>query len=534
MKLGKRYVPEESIYPLLGVNTLDPSTQGDHHTSPNTKNMVFTKGIASKRTGYSYLGSTLSDPVIGVTEFEDLNGTKTLLAFTTKKQYKFDTGTQDWVNITHQSAGVDVDWTGDEEDTLDFAVCAGLDSGGTYTKWVIITNGVDKPRYWDGSGRFKLYSPTGITGFTTCKTITAYYNYVVMGNVTTASDNHSTVFWSNAQKLDDFSTATVDGDTGAGVIPDVDGDIVKLMVLGDRCYIYTLNTIHSMMYVGGAVTMTFMRVLAETRLLSSRSITNVGQFHLFMSQENVVLFDGTSITREIGDRIYRGYRDELYSSKRYFAFAFHDPAKRQVYFAYPTATDVSQIYNVEYQLTDMQSSSWTKFQYNERIISMGFFSRNSDLHWDSAQIAGVGWNQLTISWAQGSIKGGFPVKVAGTAGGRVLLLDDTAQNDQNTAIDSWFDTMDYTVPQSFLSELGRWIEVEMELRGFECDVYYSKDEGQTYTFVKKLDLTSEWKKYKIFVDVMSRTFRIRLRNQCPSSWLQYRWIRVWVTRGGAG
>jgi len=534
MKSGKRYLPKDEIYPLIGLNTLDPSPQANPHTSPDTKNMVFTKGIVQKRTGYSYLGTTLTDPVIGVVEYESLTGTKTLLAFTTKKQYKFDTSTLDWVNITYQSGGVDVNWTGVESDTLDYAIVSGLDGSSVFKKWVVITNGKDQPRYWDGAAaKFALYAPAGITGFVTCKTITGYFNQVVMGNVKTASDNVTAVYWSNLQSLISFDSSVSDGGTGIAIMTDVDGPIQRLVPLADRCYIFTLNSIHAMQYVGGAIGMTFVKLMQESRLLSSRSVVNIGQYLLYMSQENIVLFDGTTLTREIGDRIYRGYRDELYASKRHFSFAFHDAAKRQVYFCYPTANDESHFYNVEYQVGDMSNSVWSRLKYKDRFISMGFFSRDQNLKWNSPQIAGVGWDQSLTSWAQGSIKGGFPVRVAGTSSGRVVLLDDTAQNDANTAVDAWWDSIDFTVPSGYQSEYGRWIEIELELRGFEAEIYYTKDQGQSYTFVKKLTLTNQWTKYKVNIDVMSKNLRIKVKNDCPSSWIQGRWLRLWVTPGGA-
>jgi hypothetical protein len=154
MKTGRGYTPADSIYPLEGLNTLDPSTQARPNFSPNCENVVIDKGILLKRKGYQALGST-ADPTVALIEFEDISGIKHLLRITTTKQYKYDAVADTWDNITYQVAAADVNWTGDEEDVVDWAVVSGVDT--TFKKWVIITNGIDPPRYWDGQDLFKLY-----------------------------------------------------------------------------------------------------------------------------------------------------------------------------------------------------------------------------------------------------------------------------------------------------------------------------------------------------------------------------------------
>jgi hypothetical protein len=530
MKSNKGYLPKDSIYPMLGLDTFNPSTQLDPHFSPDVLNMELIKGEIGKRKGYSFLGTTLTDPVIGVVEFQDLGGTKHLLAFTTKKQYKFDSG--DWVDITYQAMAADVDWTGTVTDYFDYAIVSGKNSGGTYTTWIIVTNGKDQPRFWDGAAsKFALFAPD-IPNFKSCRTLVGFYDHLVLGNISYASGDpdRTLVTWSETQELTKF--LDTDNDAGSAILTDTQGDIKKFMILGDRLMIYSDNTIHSVTFVAGLIVFTFEKILQETRLLSPRSIVNIGPFHLFMSQENVIYFDGTKLWGQIGDRIYRSYRDELDASNRHYAFAFHDVAKLHVYFAYPITGD-SQFYKTEYKLSNILDSTWTRIHYNDRALSMGFFSRDVDLACDSAQFSGVSCSGTDFPCSQGSVKGAFPVRVFGTTAGRVALCDDTIPNDNGTASESRWESLDFTVPAKFQSELGRWIEVELELKGFECTVWTSVDKGGTFQQVKDLSLSESWQTYRVKVDLMSRSLRIRLSNQCPSSSFYLRWLRVWVRPGGA-
>jgi hypothetical protein len=119
MRVGTEYLPKDSIFPLVGLNTLQPSTQANPSSSPDCLNIAIQKGIISKRKGYTYLGGTLNasgaaETVLAVIEFESLAGVKFLLAFTTRKQYKWDGSA--WQNITG-SAGNDDYMDGERRQT---------------------------------------------------------------------------------------------------------------------------------------------------------------------------------------------------------------------------------------------------------------------------------------------------------------------------------------------------------------------------------------------------------------------------------
>lgn len=541
---GLAYVPQDGVFPFLGLDTFTPSTQLDGRYSPGLENVELQKGIVGKRRGYLKLGDTLedslggaqADPVIGVHEFETLSGTKILLAFTTKRQYKWD-GT-DWDNITYASGGSDVLWTGTEDDWLDVATVSGLDSTGTYKKWVVISNGKDTPRYWDGSlGTFlRFHTDTVANGgalllypsFVTYRAMAQFYNHVVIANVQATATQRNLVAWSDTGDLVDFTGTG----SGSALLPDSKGQILRLLPLGDRLVIYSENSISFITYVAGDLIYSFENVLNETRLVSARSIVDLGPYHLFLTEENVMAFDGSKFPRPIGDRIFRQYREELYVPARKKAFAFHDAARQHVYFSVPTKSNKSVFYRLEYDLSDMSRSAWTRLNYTDRPVSMGTYSRNATLFWNSASLAGLAWNEVTMTWKQGTIREAFPIRVFGGTSGEVFIDDEIATRDDTVAIDAWWDSKDFAVPQSFRSVVGRWLEIELDLKGYEADIYTSTDEGETYVFQTKLELESNWRKYTVPVDLMSKHLRVRVRNACINSRFLLRWLRVRVREGG--
>lgn len=523
------YAPRDSIYPARGLDTITPGTQLDSHLSPSMLNVDIVKGMLKKRRGYESLGGTFPAAVLAVVEFEDINGVKSLLAFTTAKQYIFDPGTETWLNITLQSGGNDVDWTGTEEDGFDWTIATGLAGSSTLQKWIIVTNGVDQPRYWDGLGNFKLFSPTGITGFVTCKTIAQFYNHIVMGNVRTGIEGHQVIYWSAAQFLLDFSS----GDSGSAIITDIQGEIQRMLPLGERLVIYGDNSISVMTYVAGTIVFTIEHVTQSTRLVSRRAIVNIGPFHLFLSQENVHLFDGSRLTTNVGDRIFNSYRQELSYPVSYRASAFHDAAKQHVLFSVPKTEDEVVVYKLEYDLSNFRDGSkWTKSTFADGVLSLGFFSREDNLRWNSPTITNVPWNQTDMTWEDASTREGFPVRVFASAS-RLFMTDDALGTDDGEAIEAYWESPDFTVPESFRSQLGRWIEVELDLSGHKATIQYSTDEGLSFLDIEELTLSVDWQRYRIPIDIMARTLRIRVYNNLADSPFSLRWCRVWVKPGGA-
>jgi len=538
---SKLVTSDREIFPFSGLDTLNPPDQLDNGFSPALLNVQHTKGTLQKRKGYGLVGdgnTDLTDPVIGVIEFEALNGTRTLVGITTKKQFKFNTSTQQWDDITLQTAMVDVDWTGGLDDVLDFVSARGLDKDGNVVKWLIITNGKDKPRYWDGSGLFKDFTTQcDLPNLTTFGTIEYNSGHLIIADITLSSTGNDSVHlaWSDAGSLANFTTNT----SGEAIVSDSIGPIKKLINLADRCIIYSQDSIIMMSYIAGDLIFSFERVAQQIRLVSARAIVDVGPYHLYMSAENIYLFDGNRVSRPVADRVQTQYREQLFVDNRDQAFAFLDLAKNQVYFNVPTGTATSVLYVLEYDVYNLDNLKWSIHQYSHPVYSMGFFSRDLSLKWNSASLADVTWGGANFSWKQASIRSGFPARVFGS-NGVVYLHDDTSTNDAGVAYKAFWDTKDFTVlpdrasPMPEMESLfSRWLEIETVAKGYEVQLFISTDMGRSYQFVQRLDLDGNPTLYRIPLDYVSRTFRIRLVNECLNSSFDIRQVRVHMRKGGA-
>jgi hypothetical protein len=220
----REYLPKDGVFPFRGLSTLEPTTQLDPSLSPTFTNFLPNRGLVTKRRGYQALGGGLNGTPLALINFTLPNGTEYLVCITTTREYKFNTGTVAWDNIT-AAAG---DRTGAETDTISWTVATG-----TQGTWLIITNGKDKPRYWTGTSNFDLLenaSGWSYTGFVTCKALAMFYNHLVLVNVTLASASPFDIAWSDADSLVDFTTGT----SGDITVSDSKGTLQQCSPLGDR------------------------------------------------------------------------------------------------------------------------------------------------------------------------------------------------------------------------------------------------------------------------------------------------------------
>lgn len=525
MKRTRHYLPADSIFPFRGLDTLGPSTQLLPGYSPRLLNVEIDRGIVSRRTGIKRFANAVDGKILGFIEFEDINGDDHLVCVTTTKQYLLDGDT--WKNITYQDGGDDVDWTGDEDDLLDYAIVTGLDGNGTLTKWLIITNGVDQPRYWDGAAStFALYSPN-ISDFVTCRTITSFYSHVILGNITTTTPNPQLVSWSDTNKLLDFTTANA----GDALLTQAVGGIERFVPLGDRMVIYTEGSITMMSYVGGSAIFVFDKVLDELRLVSPNTIVNLGSFHIYATLDNIYGFDGSRSLPRLGDKIKRDYNASLARTLCRRSIAFHDSTSQRVHFVFPVEEGLSKIYLMEYDLGAQDSTTWTEVKYSVSPTTFGQYSQPVSLLWSSDSL-NVPWDQLGFSWSDPETADGHEAVLMGSDG-QAFKLDRTVGTDDGEVIEAFWDSPDFTVPGFYRSELARWLEIELDLQGGSVEVWYSLDEGGSYQLAKTLTLGTEWQKYTVFIDQTSRTMRVRLRTVAADVGFKLRWLRLWLRPGGA-
>lgn len=517
MKPRQNHFPLQANWPLKGLNTLLPPNALDSAYNTAGLNVLIRDGYAKRREGYSDFGSLGgSGQLMAIRDFEDTSGLRHLVAATTSNQYSYDSSSGSWTDITTAGGS----WSGNEYNHIQTAV--GLDAT---SKRIFLVNDLDTPVEWDGSGLFTDVT-WNLTNFVTCKAIAVYKDYLVLGNIRTSEREPQLIAWSDTADFDEFNT----GNSGIATIADIIGSIQAMVPLGDRLIIYTTDSIAAMSFVGGSILFSFETILQNTSMISPTAIVNLGYAHLFAGGENIYLFDGTNNLVPIADGIKNTYRDTLDVSQASKAHVIHDPLKREVYWFIPNSSTTYKVFHMGYDVQNLTNPQWAILEYADILRASGIFVQDQSLRWNSAELVGQVWSTELYSWSSTRRASTVPDLVFGSSTGDVFKVDSADTDDDGTAINSYWDSIDFTVPESFMSVNARWIEIEAELKGTEVDVQISLDSGATYTTVTSGQaLTSSFTTYKFFCDKVSRKMRVRLKHS--SNDFELRWLRVWGREG---
>jgi hypothetical protein len=544
MKFGRSYLPAEGIFPFLGLNTLLPSTQLSSGLSPALTNMIPIKGIITKRRGYTQLGGSFPEPVLALIRFITDTDDEHLIVVTTNRIVRYDNVSGSWVVMTPTG------WVATENDYIDYCIATGstdvadgVPTPAAQKTWIIITNGVIPPVYWDGdiAQPFKdiRTSPNwNFPNFYTARTVRMFYNHLVFGGIEyTTGSSPFEIAWGDTYSLVIFNS----GNAGQALLTDTKGTIRRFEQLGDRMIVYTDESIATMSYIGGNQIYLFEQLIQDVRLVSPKSILSVGTYQLYHARENIKLFDGTRSSPDVADSIQRSYRDELNMAFRHHSFTFVDTSKNRLYFGVPTSNDETVIYLAEFDNLIKRDFRWSRHVYHGRLTCMSYYSREQTLHWNDAELSTKTWDDMSPQWGDSSNERGFPVPVVGvwdkdTNTGYVVKLDELSGSDfasgTSHAIDAVYESPDFTTPDEFLSSNASWMEIELELRGTVIEVSYSLDQGVTWTILNaELLLNSAWTRYRLDVQAHGRTFRLRLRDNSTSASFELRWFRVWLRPG---
>lgn len=410
----------------------------------------------------------------------------------------------------------------------------------TNSRRLLHTNGVDFPIQWfgdtsDADGHFLQWRPL-YPNFVTMDSLRVFKEHLMLGGVETSADEPQLVAWSDSGDFEDYST----GNSGSQILYELTTGIKQMVNLGDRIIIYSADAIASGIFIGSPFIFAFETVIpAGTRLAGEKGIVSINVGHIYSSEENFYLFDGSRGMRTLGDVIRTDYKDQRKQDLKHQIATLNDFSKRTIYFATPTQDTSGLVYTLEYDAFDLARRAWAKEQYDDHPRSFGFWTNKFVYTWadtteesDLATALGLSflpWSQEVGPWANEGEQADFPVRVHGDASGNIYLSSEGIQSDNGTPQRGSYTTGDFTVPKEFLSTTGRWGEVEFEASGDTVTVSTLLEDGQAVGTSELVTLAGSVIPYRIPIDVVSRTLRVKF---AFSGSFELRWVRCWVKDGG--
>ncbi len=411
----------------------------------------------------------------------------------------------------------------------------------TTSRRLLHTNGVDNPIQWFGDtgdidGHFLRWVPL-YPNFVSCDTIRVFKESLFLGNIQTTEDEPSLIAWSDSGIFDDFTG----GNSGVQILYELATGIQQIVNLGDRIIIYSKDALASGIFVGSPLVFVFETIIpAGTRLAAPKGITSINVGHIYASEENFYLFDGSRGLRTLADVMRTDYKDIKDQANIHQISMLNDFSKKTIYVAVPTLDDKGVVYTMEYDAFNLARRAWAKEEYNNFPRAFGFFTNTFIYTWaDTEQetvlatalgLSFLPWSEEIGNWSNEGEQAEYPVRVFGDANGDVFLSSEGVLSDAGTARTGFYVTGDFTVPKEFISVFGRWGEIEFEASGDTVDVSVISEDGQVVKHDETIILEGSVKSYRVPIDVSSRMIRVKF--SFPDDF-KLHWVRCWVNPGAA-
>ena len=527
-------------------------------------------GAAVDATGYTHLAfwlytnSVMAADKIHITLTEDSNGAETTVwrefnipAITPASQWHYVVLSGDsgdawasldavlslgiWVDVDQGAVDFWIDdvrlltstksiWTGDEDDTFDH-----VETMTSSAATIYVTNGKDGLFKWTGSedefADVDLDATAEISNFNFSKCLGFFEEHLLLASV----DLSGSVGLKDLYHSDTGSYEAFTG-TGSGsvTLTDLKGEIKRILPLGESYAIYSEDSIIRADHVGGSSVFKYSLVHSSSNLASGRAIVNLGPYHVYLSLDGFYLFDGFRKPTHISTRVYSDVTNTINKQYASRAWAYNDTNTRRVWFVIPTNTEsLDTYYLLEYDDPDPRNWKWSKGAFTDNLFAMGKYSLDSALTWSGASSLGTTWSAWADEWDMLGITQGYPAPVTGDTNGKMYVLDESNQQDDDGGVTATWESADFTVPVEYRSVKGRWGGVELELLGTSVDISYSTDLGSSYTTAQSSQsLTNSWTRYSIPFDVIGESCRIKIVTTAGTDHFRLRWLRLWVKPSG--
>jgi hypothetical protein len=316
----------------------------------------------------------------------------------------------------------------------------------TFEDEVFASQGVEKVHKYTGTGQF-----TEVADSVPCKHLAVFNRRLFLAH-TFEGGNFLTnkIRWSAIDDPDDYSVSPTSGDENLTVI---DEPITYLLPGRSQLVVYRETAIQTATNTG-VVEAPFAFSFPVTGIGAlGRTPVDVGGFHIFLSRDNIYVFDGASAPQPIGERI----RDENITfnfNRKEQAFAIYDTNTREYMLFVPLGENLFPNAALVFYVPERR---WTKWNFPEPttaikdgVITAAAIHTSQDSEiWDNPPIAAVpldsdpllSWDNDAGAWDD-LASTGAPGIVVSTTSASVDKFDQQFVSDNGTDILPMFETKD--------------------------------------------------------------------------------------------
>lgn len=384
-------------------------------------------------------------------------------------------------------------FTGDDDDYFEF------DHIRKFTQsdlWWCCTNGVNYIKRYDGNSIVNLSADAPLADI-----VRQFKTYLfAMRTVESGNPMNQRARWPNTAEPDNWLT----GNASYRDLSGSDWIMQALRYKGD--YLVVLK--EKSLWLGYASLDTdifkFDNKVPEIGCASGKSALCLGEQIIFLGWEDVYVFDGIE-AEAIGARIRKNLFEILKTEQIGRAFGCEvDDEKEYWLFVVSSSSDYPDMawnLNRDYKC-------WTRHDFADYMTTYGHYYIE-----DALKIGDLTMQIKDMTWKVGDrrLLSQTPTLLFGDKDGYTYEYSPVEANDNDTAIDAYFDTRDFVIAD--MEARMRIVRLDVYYKGPSLDVYYSLDKGVSWTLLKTLGNSTSLETPNIIrFRINTRQIRWRFRN----------------------
>lgn len=441
--------------------------------------------------------STISDP-IKIGHFITEDGDKEFFLVSRNAIHQYNNG--DWTYLTS--------FTGHPDHRVSYVYFNG-------EVYIVSTYDVAKVLDW----KLKTLTTHPTLENIKARTNLIFYSHLLLGH-TIESDvvNPLRIRWSDTGNYKDFSS----GNASFFDLVETDDHVVSLRLLLDRCILYKASSIWEITYVGYPTMFTYSPIITNIGCEAPDTIVNYSGTHIFLGTDNVYIFNGRELL-PIGDNIKEdlfGKDSILNRSMIHRCTATAIEHYNEYWLAVPTSGAYNP--NVLY-VFNFKTKEWTKRSLDPALC-MDYAFENLALMWQDAK--GI-WLQSLNTWEDiVEAERLQTLTISGTVYPGSTVYFDTKQTPtvfigqtgqvvkavwDNKLVQGKYPTAYVVTKNLTTDEKGRWVEFQAEVAEGGIELFYSIDEGNTWTSLGvKSNTSSQFKYLNWYMNVTTEDMMFKL------------------------
>lgn len=483
---------KDILIPIEGVDFSRPADLiNDRRGFP--QNMVAQNDLLRKMEGSTKYGTTAMPggfAVINLVVFTLQTQTKRLIRASKSVLEQYNTSTGKWNYIPGPILEAD------EVDHIGFAVASEYDK-------LVVCQGNNGPLkvYEDGGALADLGGSPPRAG-----TIDWFSPYLVAGDLEeSGSERPGKVAWTDTGDITNWSS----GNAGSKNLSYEPSKIQRLLRLNEEMMAYKQGSIYAGRQVSTAEVISWNILKTDVGLFSRRLVGAQGGRHWFAGQNDFFENNGVTVI-PFGGPVRSRIFGRINTARPEMSWAMVVDDIKEVWFHICVG---SNLYATERYRYNYETGFWYGPDPIDNLTAGVNYVVVSSRTWDTL----VGsWDEQEYEWDDRSGLSDAPIQIIGQSDGNTHKRDSAVLSYLEQPIDCYYESIDFVADK--FERRKEWAQLDFFAYGGTVGIYYSTDEGRTWTFIQNVTLESTMNSdpYRVYFHVNSSKIRFRIRNNSAS------------------